>query len=225
MDKIKLLCVENVITRQATVVHQRLSVAVLVANTAHHKSVDVKWAGEDGVWHTLRARYHSSVDREKEYWVARKTFTLISSKPLPGNVRFALRYRVAGKEYWDNNHGHNYSIQADSGIRVAQDIPVLNVRFESEVTDGQTVFPVVVAVQRHLEPERVQLTWTIDNWRTSQQHAVPVYAQLLGHRPSEQRQESESLRSPDLARRAERRPLPSHPVPDYLRHQERGLLG
>jgi maltose 6'-phosphate phosphatase len=167
MDKIKLLCVENVITRQATVVHQRLSVAVLVANTAYHKSVDVKWAGEDGVWHTLRARYHSSVDREKEYWVARKTFTLISSKPLPGNVRFALRYRVAGKEYWDNNHGHNYSIQADSGIRVAQDIPVLNVRFESEVTDGQTVFPVVVAVQRHLEPERVQLTWTNDNWRTA----------------------------------------------------------
>jgi maltose 6'-phosphate phosphatase len=168
MYKIKLLCVENVITRQATVVHQRLSVAILVENVAYEKSVDVKWAGEDGVWHTLRARYHSSADREKEYWVARKSFTLVASKPLPGNVRLALRYRVAGKEYWDNNHGHNYSIQADTGIRLAQDIPVLNVRFESDVTDGQTVLPVVVAVQRHLEPERVTVIWTNDNWHTSQ---------------------------------------------------------
>jgi len=168
MEKIKLLYVENLITRQATVVHQRLSLAMLVENLAYEKIVEVRWAGEDGVWHTLAATYHSSVDHEREYWVARKTFTLIASKSLPGNIRFALRYRVLGKEYWDNNHGADYSIQADSGIRLAHEIPVLNIRYEKDVAEGQTVLPITVAVRQSLDPERVTIAWTTDSWRTSQ---------------------------------------------------------
>jgi len=167
MDKIKLLCVQNVITRQSTAVYQRLAVSMLVENVAYAKGVDVKWAGEDGVWHTLHARFYSNVDGEKEYWVAQKSFTLLASKSLPGNIRLALRYRVNGKEYWDNNHGHNYSIQADSGVRIAPDIPVLNVRFDNPVADGQTIIPIVVAAQRQLDVEWVNVIWTSDNWRTS----------------------------------------------------------
>lgn len=167
MDKIKLLYVENVITRQTTTV-QELSFVVLIKNLAYEKNVDVKWAGEDGIWHTLPARYHSSADQDQEYWVARKRFTLLATKSLPGNVRFAVRYRADGKEYWDNNQGGNHSIQADSGIKIAHDIPVLNLRFESDQPDGQTFFPIAVAVKQTLHPERVTITWTHDNWRTTQ---------------------------------------------------------
>ena len=168
MDKIKLLCVENVITRQATMVHQRLSVAVLVANTRVPQERRCQ-VGRRRRRLAHAARALSQQRGSREGVLGREEDDSRSSRAsrFPETCGLPLRYRVAGKEYWDNNHGHNYSIQADSGIRVAQDIPVLNVRFESEATDGQTVFPVVVAVQRHLEPERVQLTWTNDNWRTT----------------------------------------------------------
>jgi maltose 6'-phosphate phosphatase len=167
MDKIKLLYVENVITRRTTTV-QQLSFVMLVRNLSYEKSVDILWAGEDGIWHTLPAHYHSSVDNDREYWVARKPFTLLATKSLPGNVRFAVRYRVLGEEYWDNNQGENFSVQADSGIKIAHDIPVLNIRFEDDLPDGQTYVPIAVAVKQCLEPERVTITWTNDNWRTTQ---------------------------------------------------------
>ena len=37
--------------------------AVLVENIAFDKLVEVHWAGEDKVWHTLRAEYHSSSEQ------------------------------------------------------------------------------------------------------------------------------------------------------------------
>ncbi|KAI8867435.1 hypothetical protein GQ42DRAFT_164779, partial [Ramicandelaber brevisporus] len=29
----------------------------------------------------------------------------------PVDIAFAVRYSVAGNEFWDNNNGHNYHIQ------------------------------------------------------------------------------------------------------------------
>jgi maltose 6'-phosphate phosphatase len=79
---------------------------MLVENLAFDKHVDVAWAGEDGVWHTLAATYHSRIDQDRECWFARDHVSrLAADAPLPGNVEFALRYRVLGKEYWDNHHG------------------------------------------------------------------------------------------------------------------------
>jgi len=171
MDELTLRYVENLITRHTTAVQQTLSFLVLVKNLAYEKRVEVRWAGEDGVWHTLPASHHSSVDDEKEYWVARKAFTLGPDESLPGNVRFALHYRVGGKEYWDNNRGNDYSVQADSGIEVARDIPVLNIRFTNDVTEGRHILPVAVAVAQRLGAERVTVNWTNDNWRTT--HDAP----------------------------------------------------
>ena len=36
---------------------------MLVENIAFDKLVEVHWAGEDKVWHTLRAEYHSSSEQ------------------------------------------------------------------------------------------------------------------------------------------------------------------
>lgn len=167
MNKIKLLYAKNLITRKAVVPRQLLSFLVVVENLAFEKSVDVLWAGEDEVWHTLPAHFHSSVDQEKEYWVAQTGFALGSEKSLPGNVRFAVRYRVSGAEYWDNNDGDNHSIQADSGIAVASGAAVQHVAFDDEVNEAGKEFPVVVGVDSSLEAERVTIHWTSDNWRTT----------------------------------------------------------
>jgi len=171
MNKIKLLYAKNLITRKATDVQQLLSFLVLVDNLAYEKRVDVEWAGEDGVWHTLAAHYHSSVDQLKEYWLAQIAFVLAPEKSLPGNVQFALRYRVSGAEYWDNNHGENHFIQADSGIKVACDSPVLNVGFADGINDAERQLPIVVAVDSGLEAECVTIDWTSDNWKTTHRSA------------------------------------------------------
>ena len=162
MHKIDLLYAKNLITRKATAVRQELSFLLLVENLAFVKRVDVVWSGEDGQWRTLPAHFHSTIDDHKEYWLARVAFTLGPDEPLPGNVRFAVRYQTPGAEYWDNNHGENHSIQADSGIRVDQQHPLLNVEFESNLTDGQSLLPIAVAVDRSLHVKRVTVHWTRD---------------------------------------------------------------
>jgi maltose 6'-phosphate phosphatase len=119
MNEINLLHAKNVITRKTAVPEQQLSFSLLVDDLAFDKQVDVLWAGEDGAWHTLAASFHGKAAAGKEYWLARAAFPLTAERSLPGNIQFALRYRVAGAEYWDNNQGVNHSTQADSGIMLA----------------------------------------------------------------------------------------------------------
>lgn len=167
MDKINLIYARNVITRKAVVAQQNLSFIILVDNLAYDKSVDVEWAGEDGVWHTLPASYHSSVDHAQEYWIARMVCAPTPDRSLPGNVRFALRYRASGAEYWDNNDGDNYCLEADSGIAVAPGRPVVTTGFECSLTAGERLLPVTVAVDSALDADRVTIHWTGDNWKTT----------------------------------------------------------
>lgn len=175
MDKIALVYAKNLISRKSSKAQQTLSFVLLVENLAYVKRVDVKWAGEDGVWHTLPASFHSAVDHQREYWVARTAFTLAQDKSLPGNITFALHYRTLDVEYWDNNQGTNYAIQADSGILVGHDKPVLNTRFEGSLPEGERILPIAVAIDSRLDAEKVTIHWTTDNWRTGHQSPCRFY--------------------------------------------------
>jgi maltose 6'-phosphate phosphatase len=168
MDKIQLLYVENVITRKKAGVRQALVFFMRVDGACHDKRVDVLWSGEDGVWQTLQAYFHSKLDHGQEYWEARATFQLSTLKSLPGNIQFGLRYRMPVAEYWDNNQGLNYSSQADSGVKVACAAPVLNIGFANKLEDGQEKLPIIVAVDKSTDADKVTVHWTSDNWRHTQ---------------------------------------------------------
>ena len=105
MDKIQLLYVENIVIRNHEKVQQRLTFFMQVENIGHTKEIDVIWAGEDGIWHTLAAKYSGMLGDDKEYWQATVTFTLSENNSLPGNIEFGIRYRVSGVEFWDNKKG------------------------------------------------------------------------------------------------------------------------
>jgi len=171
MDEIKLVCAQSIITRKTKAPCQRLSFLALVANLAYEKQIDVLWAGEDGVWHTLPATYQTNPRDDQEYWLAETELPLTADHSLPGNVEFALRYHALGAEYWDNNDGQNHSIQADSGVQLARDVPVLNLGSQRRLTDGQTLFPVTVAVDTSLEAQRVTVHWTTDDWQTTRRES------------------------------------------------------
>ncbi|MDO9140384.1 MAG: endonuclease, partial [Methylobacter sp.] len=61
MNKIQLLYVENVVSRKKAGVEQGLIFFMQVQNAGYDKRVEVFWAGEDGVWQTLPANYHSKL--------------------------------------------------------------------------------------------------------------------------------------------------------------------
>lgn len=166
MTQIKLLYVENVISRKTAPPQQKLTFFIQVANLGYAKQIDVIWAGENGVWQTLPAQHHSMLGHNQEYWSASITITLAGNQSLPGNIKFSLRYRISGKEYFDNNHKHNYFSAADSGIRLANNQRLQNVNFSNYLTDNQQSVAISAAVDQAFNAANVIIHWTTDNWKT-----------------------------------------------------------
>lgn len=169
MKAIQLLYAKSVISRKRETAHQELDIFILVKNIAYQKQVEVFWAGQDGFWRTTKAEYHSSVGQNLELWRAKASFAMPGNGFLPGNIQFALNYRVLGKEYWDNNHSLDYLIEADSGILVHEEVSLLNLGFQQDLKLGQKLYPVTVAVRHSLSPRRLNIVWTTDRWATQNQ--------------------------------------------------------
>lgn len=169
MRPIELLYAKNVISRAAEVAEQQLEFSILVENLGYDKLVEVHWAGEDDVWQILKARYQYGAGNSRELWRARTGVRVSRRRPLPGNVRFALRYRVLGKDYWDNNRSQNYRINSDSGVMTPDGVSLQDVGFSPHLYRGQRHYPILVAVRQHLHPKYVSIHWTTDRWKTHNQ--------------------------------------------------------
>jgi len=168
IDKIKFLYVENVISRVRKKPQQQLTFFMLVENVNYDKELDVIWSGEDGVWHTLAANYHSMQGNDKEYWQAHIELTATETESLAGNIQFGIRYRLFGNEHWDNNQGQNYISEADSGIQLAHKTLVQNISVSSCFQDQQTHMPILIAIGQSFNAEKVTVHWTINNWATTE---------------------------------------------------------
>jgi maltose 6'-phosphate phosphatase len=164
MAAIRLLHAANTISRHRQRLQQELSFVLLVENLAYDKVVEVHWAGEDGAWHTLRAEHQGAGARNREIWRARATFTPSDDASLPGDVEFALHYRVLGRDYWDS---HNYVLNADAGVLLGRSVGLLNVDVNPTLDAGQRHLPITVAVRHTLLPKRVDVHSTTSNWRTT----------------------------------------------------------
>ena len=168
MAPIRLLQARNTISRHKQRLQQELVFLMTVENIAWDKLVEVHWAGEDGVWRTLRAEYHRPGGKNREIWRARATFNPSEDASLPGDVEFALRYRVLGQDYWDNDHSRNFVSNADSGVLLDRRAQLQNVDFNPSLKTGQRVYPITLAVGPSLKPRQVCVHWTTDNWRSTQ---------------------------------------------------------
>jgi len=167
MDKIKLLYIENVISRQCKRVQQQLTFFIQVENIAYDKQVDVLWAGEDGVWHTLVAKYWG-MRAADEAWYAQVNVELSKTQSLPGNIVFSLRYQVNQQEYWDNNFNQNYTSEADSGIKLGHHNVIQTIYNCTELDKTQKKLPITIAVADSLGIEAINIHWTTDDWKTVQ---------------------------------------------------------
>lgn len=169
MKRIQFLQAANTISRYKQRLQQDLAFTMLVENVAYDKQVEVHWAGEDRVWHMLPAKHRASVGPNQELWSAQAGVVATETKSLPGDIEFALRYQVHGLDFWDNNEARNYCSNADSGVLLHHDLPLLNVDYTPHLSVGQRHYPITVAVRQIIHPSRVWICWTTDNWRTTQE--------------------------------------------------------
>jgi maltose 6'-phosphate phosphatase len=167
MNKIKLLYVENIITRKTAQTQQKLTFFIQVENISFAKKVDVLWAGEEGSWQILPAQYHSMLGDNKEYWSASITITLTEEQPLPGDIQFSLRYQVLDKKYLDNNNKQDYSSLADSGIKLTNNQTIQNIAFSSSLPDNTQTIALSAAIDKNFNATKVVIHWTTDNWKTT----------------------------------------------------------
>lgn len=168
MKLIQFLQATNTLSPQRQRVQQDLTFAMLVENLAYDKVVEVHWAGNDGDWHTLQAEYLAPRGANHEIWRARASFVASDEAALPGDIQFVLYCRIGGQEGWDNNEARNYFSNADSGVLLHQDVPLLNVEFSPHLAAEQRQYRLTVAVQHSLTPARVFAHWTADDWRSTQ---------------------------------------------------------
>jgi maltose 6'-phosphate phosphatase len=176
VNEIQFLYVENTISRKRGVAQQALTFCFYVRNLAYAKQVEVRWAGEDGVWQTLPAAYWASSGEVGEIWVAR-TWQLASPETsLPGNIEFVASYRAGSTEYWckpqagssqANARGH-FACQADAGLRLGENHNILHVGHHPRLQPDQKTLAVDVAVKASLQPQEVFVEWSDDGWRTKQ---------------------------------------------------------
>jgi maltose 6'-phosphate phosphatase len=171
---LELLYVANLINRCGEGVRQDLTFRLLVQRLAYEKTVEVHWAGEDGVWRVLPAQWVCGLGPQRELWEARASFSATADHDaLPGDIRFALRCGMAGLEFWDNNYGANYDINADSGIRLGGEHRLLHVDYRPQLDPAQNYLPISVAVRPPDAISRVFVRWSADRWRTV--HETPCY--------------------------------------------------
>lgn len=190
MANVELLAVENTVNRKKTGSQQVLQFLMSIENTDCHKQVDVIWAGHDGVWHTLPAKYQGRRGDRHEFWQARVTLSAKSDKKLPGDIRFAVRARCNTDELWDNNQGWNHHSRHGSGLTLVGDLLLQNLTFKHRLDEGQQFVQIKVALNPALNADSVFIRWTSDNWRHS--HETPC------HRDKRQKQEGAQIWSARL---------------------------
>jgi hypothetical protein len=143
-----------------------------VANTGFNKEVTVVW-GREGVWFETQARYLRSINGARELWA----FSGVGGSAL---TKLAIRYRVGGREYWDNNGGIDYVAATEStpnfgrvgtvapmgpGVEVAATRIAASLPARGQPGNGLSLN---VLVRNRRPAKEVSVVYTVDQWRTSQ---------------------------------------------------------
>ncbi len=166
MRPIELLFSRNVISRKRHLPQQEVFFLLRVTIPGYEKKVEIHWTGEEGFWHVLFAEYIGPSGRGAELWKAGTRFFTSEDTSFPGDLTFAVKLVAEGKEYWDDNGGANYRIDADSGILPRPGLSLVNADHHSFLEHDQKIFRISAAVDRNVRARAVGVRWSADGWRS-----------------------------------------------------------
>lgn len=165
MAHVRVIAAENSFSLSKKGSRQILNFWLLVDNLAYHKQLDVLWAGDDGQWQVLLARFQAPQGEGREYWQASLSVSGRSGCSLPGRIQFAVRLRCDGVDYWDNNAGANYTLPTSIGVHLFPGAPLHQLTLAQQIAQRQQYLPIQLAVDASLQALQVEIHWTTDHWR------------------------------------------------------------
>jgi hypothetical protein len=157
-DEVKLSYAE---LRQVSSSGGSLEGSVEVKNLAYAKQLAVVYSINGGEWREASAGYSAASAPGFERW----SFQV---QPVTYGVtlRFALRYRVAGQEFWDNNGGADYRIGGNApGFVLGHAAVKLDRASVSSSRAGVYVIGDVV-VKNLAYGKEVKVVYSFDEWAT-----------------------------------------------------------
>ncbi|GAA5174029.1 carbohydrate-binding protein [Niveibacterium umoris] len=168
-DEIKLLRSQSTVSAYYQVGLQSVRFEALVKNLAYAKQVYAHLKKPDGSWIDVPLAYSRPADNGNEVWAGNFNDSDATGLTYQSwDLEFALRYKVNGIEYWDNNGGQNYKQAKDSGSLMPS-----TVLFDRFVDTGN---PVTVYGTRYYgsvslkdigSNKQVEIRYTTDGWKTT----------------------------------------------------------
>lgn len=128
-----------------------LSVYAQIKSLGDNEKVSI-WAltGETNYWREIPGTKFTKLSDGTDLW----KIDVMSLGP----VKYAIKYEVNGKTYWDNNNGNNYTqnnVLGTANIKVNK-LPYL--------ING--AYPIVATVKNLGYEKVVKVRYTLDNWKT-----------------------------------------------------------
>jgi hypothetical protein len=135
---------------------------VEVKNLAYAKQVALVYSF-DGTWREAAASYAGPGGGGAETW----GFSV--DVPYGATVQFALRYRVAGQEFWDNNGGADYRVGGSApAFLLGQAAVKLDRAHYYSSRLGYSLSGTAV-VKNLAYAKEVKVVYSFDNWATAQE--------------------------------------------------------
>lgn len=144
---------------------------VEVENLAYAKDVTVRWDDRSGWWRDTAAVYVGPSSGNREVW---RFETPEVSYPgrLSAEFQFAVRYRAAGRESWDNHGGADWRIATGARTVFPADLVLGASRFALQKANawqssGSTAsLQGVVKVKNLAWEKRIRVVYSTDGWQT-----------------------------------------------------------
>ncbi|CEP14654.1 hypothetical protein [Parasitella parasitica] len=117
--------------------------SVQVANLAFQKKVNVRYTLDD--WNTVKeveAQYQEPVAHSAHTW-DRFSFKIVldaNTRAAHESLYLAVKYTVAGREFWDNNNQHNYQIDIVPEVELDMSSSSSSSSYSSDDDDDDHIF-------------------------------------------------------------------------------------
>ncbi len=150
------------------------TIKVRVKDLDYEKEVNVWAKTAAGTWTNLRPGYFvKSEENGDQIWTVIGTqaaYPYASSLPeLAHPYEFAVKYKVNGVTYWDNNNNQNYHLGATDGELLGNDINVLSLYSNGykNTYSNYTSFYGQVLIKNLAYDKKVKIIYSTDNWATT----------------------------------------------------------